>query len=68
MILEYALYPECGSNEVVKHGRTQAGKQRYKCRNSECHWSTFIQPYANRGYQTEVKQQITELDFIDLRS
>jgi transposase-like protein len=61
MVLEPILCPECGSNDVVKHGRSQAGKQRYKCRNSKCQRSTFIQSYAYRGYLPEVKQQITEM-------
>jgi insertion element IS1 protein InsB len=61
MVLEPVLCPECGSNDVVKHGRSQAGKQRYQCRNSECQRSPFIQAYAYRGYRPEVNPQITEM-------
>jgi transposase-like protein len=61
MVLEPVLCPICSSDDVVKHGRSEAGKQRYKCRNRECQRSTFIQMYGYRGYLPEVKQQITEM-------
>ena len=32
MVLEPVLCPTCGENDVVKHGRSGEGKQRYKCR------------------------------------
>ena len=46
---------------MVKHGRSEESKQRYKCRNSECGRSTFIRDYAYRGYLPEVKQQIVDM-------
>jgi len=61
MVLEPVLCRDCGSDDVVKHGRSAAGKQRYKCRNSECRRSTFIQVYVYRGYLREVKQQIVDM-------
>lgn len=61
MVLEPVLCPDCGSDDVVKHGRSDEGKQRYKCRNSECRRCTFIRTYAYRGYLPQVKQQITEM-------
>jgi len=61
MVLEPVLCPDCGSDDVVKHGRSGAGKQRYKCRNSECRRSTFIRAYGYRGYLPEVKQQIVDM-------
>ncbi len=61
MVLEPVLCPARGSDDVVKHGLSGAGKQRYKCRNSECHRSTFIQAYGYRGYLPEVKQQIADM-------
>jgi len=32
-----------------------------RCRNSECHRSSFIQNYSYRGYLSEVKQQIGDM-------
>ncbi len=61
MVLEPVLCPSCGSEDVVKHGQSRAGRQRYKCRNSGCSRCTFIRDYRYRGYLPEVKQQITEM-------
>lgn len=61
MVLEPILCPDCGSDNVVKHGCSGAGKQRYKCRNHECERSTFIRTYAYRAYLPEVKQQLVEM-------
>ena len=61
MVLEPVLCPTCGSSDVVKHGQSDEGKQRYKCRNCECSRCTFIREYAYRGYLPEVKQQIADM-------
>lgn len=61
MVLEPIVCPSCGSIDIVKHGQSREGKQRYKCLNSECSRCTFIQAYAYRGYLPELKQQITDM-------
>ncbi len=61
MALEPVLCPSCGSEDIVKHGPSPAGRQRYKCRNSACSRCTFIRAYRYRGYLPEVKQQISEM-------
>lgn len=61
MVLEPVLCPTCSSDDVVKHGQSQSGKQRYKCRNPECKRSTFIRDYAYRGYLPAVKAQIADM-------
>lgn len=61
MVLEPIVCPGCGSSDVVKHGQSAEGKQRYKCRNAECSRCTFIQTYAYRGYLPEVKRQISDM-------
>ena len=61
MVLEPALCPSCGSDDVVKHGQSSEGKQRYKCRDSDCSRCTLIRAYAYRGYLPEVKPQIAEM-------
>ncbi|MCY7285740.1 MAG: hypothetical protein LH679_20365 [Cyanobacteria bacterium CAN_BIN43] len=61
MVLAPVLYPSCGSEDVVKHGQSQAGRQRYKCRNPGCSRCTFLREYRYRGYLPEVKQQIAEM-------
>lgn len=61
MVLEAVLCPTCGNDDVVKHGQSSSGNQRYKCRNPECHRSTFMREYAYRGHLPEVKQQIADM-------
>ena len=61
MVLEPVLCPSCGSDDVVKHGPTAAGKQRYKCRNADCSRCTFTRQYSDRGYRPEVKQPIADM-------
>ena len=61
MVLEPVLCPACGTDNVVKHSRSKVGKQRYKCRNSECNRSTFMRDYIDRGYLPDVKQQIVDM-------
>lgn len=61
MVLEPVLCPDCGSDDIVRHGRSSAGKPRYKCRNPDCQRSTFIRSYTYRGYLPEGKHQITEM-------
>jgi insertion element IS1 protein InsB len=61
MVLEPVKCPSCNSIDIVKHGSSAEGKQRYKCRNAECSRSTFIQNYSYRGYLPEVKTQIADM-------
>ena len=61
MVLEPVLCPSCGCDDVVKHGPSAAGKQRYKCRNQNCSRCTFIQQYSYRAYRPEVREQIADM-------
>ncbi|MBW4542198.1 MAG: hypothetical protein KME43_24130 [Myxacorys chilensis ATA2-1-KO14] len=61
MGLEPVLCPTCGSHDVVKHRQSGEGKQRYKCRNSECSRCPFIQTYAYGRYLPDIKQQIVDM-------
>lgn len=61
MVLEPVHCPECDSTNVVKHGKSAAGKQRYCCRNIDCSRRSFILAFSYRGYLNEVKQQISDM-------
>ena len=61
MVLEPVHCPNCDGIEVIKHGTTAAGKQRYHCQNSECERSTFIREYSYAAYSPQVKQQISDM-------
>lgn len=54
-------YPHCHSIEVVKHGKSVVGKQRYHCQNSNCPYRTFVLTQTYSGRTQQVKQQIVEM-------
>ncbi len=53
--------PHCQSNEVVRHGKSTNGKQRFRCLEPECPYQTFSLNLAYPGRNREVKQQIIEM-------
>lgn len=61
MVLIPILCPHCGHDQVVKRGKTENGKQRYLCQNSECFITTFILDYDYNGYLPEVKKKIIDM-------
>ncbi|BAU13959.1 iso-IS1 ORF1 (plasmid) [Leptolyngbya sp. NIES-3755] len=61
MVLEPVCCPSCNSTNVVKNGKSDEGKQRYRCRNTDCSRRSFIREYSYRGYLPEVKQQISDM-------
>jgi len=61
MVLEPVCCPSCNSTNVVKNGKSQVEKQRYRCRNTECQRRSFINAYSYRGYLPQVKQQISDM-------
>ena len=42
VVLEPVHCPTCHETQIVKHGKSAAGKQRYKCCNSNCTRQSFI--------------------------
>ena len=61
MVLEPVCCPHCGSSDVSKHGKSQEGKKRYICNNSECPHRTFIKNYSYQGCRPEIKRAIIEM-------
>lgn len=61
MVLEPIHCPECDSIEVIKHGTTPDGKQRYRCQNSQCRRQTFILKSTYEAYLPRVRQQISDM-------
>ncbi len=53
--------PHCHSTEVVKHGKSAVGKQRYRCQKENCPYRTFVLNQTYPGRTREVKQQIVEM-------
>lgn len=42
VVLEPVDYPRCGGTQIAKHGKSAAGKRRYKWCNLNCVRRSFI--------------------------
>ena len=51
----------CHSDQVIKGGKTQAGKQRYKCLNMNCPRYSFQLDLTYKGLSPEVKEHIIDM-------
>ena len=51
----------CQGQQVVKRGKTETGKQRYRCQNEECSHHSFLLEPAYKGRLPAIKQQIIEM-------
>jgi len=61
VVLKLVVCPYCHGDQVVKRGKTDTGKQRYRCRNPECAHQSFLLDSAYKGRSPEIKQQVIEL-------
>ena len=61
MVLKLVVCPYCHGDQVVKRGKTETGKQRYRCHNPECAHPSFLLDAAYKGRSPEIKQQVIEL-------
>jgi transposase-like protein len=69
MILQILHCPHCDGTDIVRHGQTRQGKQRYRCREQPCagrtflldSGRTFLLDYSYPGQSPAVKQQIVEM-------
>src|SRR5215470_5875978 len=61
MITQVLHCPSCQGTDIVRHGTTPDGKQRYRCRTCPERGRTFLLVYAYAGQSPEVKQQIVEM-------
>jgi transposase-like protein len=61
MLFQILDCPNCHGTDIVKHGKSPEGKQRYKCRENVCNGRTFILDYAYPGQSRQVKQQIVDM-------
>jgi len=42
MIIQVLHCPNCQGTDIVRHGQTRQGKQRYRCREQRCAGRTFL--------------------------
>jgi transposase-like protein len=61
MILQALPCPHCQGTDIVRHGLTRQGKQRYRCREQRCAGRTFLLDYSYQGQSPEIKQQIVAM-------
>ena len=62
MITQVLHCPYCHSTDIVRHGLSPEGKQRYRCRAClEERGRTFLLEYTYAGQSPEVKQQIVDM-------
>jgi transposase-like protein len=62
MIIQVLHCPHCQGTDIVRHGKSPEGKQRYRCRECrEGRGRTFLLDYAYAGQASEVKQQIVDM-------
>ena len=62
MMTQVLLCPYCHGTDIVRHGKSPEGKQRYRCR--ECllgRGRTFLLEYSYAGQSPEIKQQIVDM-------
>src|SRR5947208_15463176 len=62
MIIQVLHCPYCQGIDVVRHGLSPEGKQRYRCRAClEGRGRTFLLEYTYAGQSPAVKQQIGDM-------
>jgi transposase-like protein len=61
MMTQVLHCPYCQGTDIVKHGMTPEGKQRYRCRACPDRRRTFLLEYAYAGQSPDVKQQIVDM-------
>jgi transposase-like protein len=60
MVLISVLCPHCQSDQIIKGGKTKAGKQRYKCQNTDCPHYSFQRDLLYTGRLPAIKAQIVD--------
>ena len=61
MVLIPVSCPDCQSDQVTKRGKTDTGKQRYRCQNPACSHRSFLLDPAYKGRLPAIKQQVIEM-------
>ena len=61
MLIQVLHCPHYQGTDIVHHGQTRQGKQRYRCREQRCAGRTFLFDYPYQDQQTEAKRQIVDM-------
>jgi len=60
MVVEPIHCPACQGTDVVKHGKTSDGKQRFRCQHATCPGGTCRREYVYQGRIPTVKRQMID--------
>ena len=60
MVGEPIHCPACQGTDVVQHGKTSDGKQRFRCQHETCTSVTCIREYVYQGRIPAVKRQMID--------
>ena len=61
MVLMPILCPHCHSDQVIKGGQIETGKQRYRCQQTTCAHRSFVLEPAYNGRLPQIKEHIIDL-------
>jgi transposase-like protein len=61
IVLIAVTCPYCQTDQIAKRGKTDAGKQRYRCQNLNCPHQSFLLNPAYKGRLPEIKTQIIDM-------
>ena len=61
MVTQVLHCPQCQGTNIVRHGITPQGKQRYRCREPSCQGGTFLLDYSYPGQSPHIKEQMVEM-------
>jgi transposase-like protein len=53
--------PSCHSDQLIKRGKTDTGKQRYRCQHPDCPHQSFVLDPAYKGPLPDIRQQVIEM-------
>ena len=61
MVTQVLHCPSCQGTDIVRHGKTPQGKQRYRCRQCPGRRHTFLLAYSYPGQSPYIKDQMVEM-------
>jgi transposase-like protein len=61
MVTQILHCPNCQGTDIVRHGKTPQGKQRYRCRQCPERGCTFLLEYSYPGHCQHIKEQMVDM-------
>ncbi len=61
MIIQVLHCPYCQGTDIVRHGKSPEGKQRYRCQTPNCPHQSFLLNPTYKGRLPEIEEQIIDM-------